>query len=183
MGTAERASRLALAGLASSLLVLGACDSPPAGERSGTLQISGPVGTEYSVHPRFEAEGRTIVEGCCSFAAADSSVRRLEGDVDGREVSGPGYRAIISFGNGLARAAATPGPAPTVSQLDGVKLEKRVVEKGESSEPHFHYRAIVPLDARAKARNVREPGLEITGWCDRPSACAKLAAILDSVRF
>jgi hypothetical protein len=182
MGTAERASRLAFMGLASGLLVLGACDSPPAGERSQTRRISGPLGNEYSVHPRFEAEGRTIVEGCCSFAVAGSSVRRLEGDVDGREITGPGYRAIVSFGNGLARADMSRPPS-SVSQLDGVRLEKRVAEGGGSSEPNFLYRAIVPLDARARARNVLEPGLEITGWCERPSDCARLAAILDSVRF
>ena len=182
MGSAERASRLALAGLASSLLVLGACDSPPGGERSDNRQISGPVGTEYSVHPRFQAEGRTIVAGCCSFEAAGASIRRLEGDLDGREVKGPGYRAIISFGNGLARAAA-PGAPSSVSLLDGVKLEKRVVEGGKAGEPRVSYRALVPLDDRAKARNVLEPGLEITGWCDSPSACARLGAILDSMRF
>jgi hypothetical protein len=70
-----------------------------------------------------------------------------------------------------------------VSQLDGVTLEKRVVEGGKPSEPRFLYRAIVPLDERARAGNVREPGLEIAGWCDSPSACARLAAILDSLRF
>jgi hypothetical protein len=182
MVSAKRAPCLAFVGLGSSLLVLGACDSPPAGERSGSRQISGPVGTEYSIHPRFEAEGRTVVEGCCSFAAAGSSIRRLEGDVDGREVRGPDYRAIISFGNGLARTAP-PNASATVSEVDGVKLEKRIVEGEEASEPRFRYRAIVPLDARAKARNVREPGLEIAGWCSRPSSCDKLAAILDSVRF
>jgi hypothetical protein len=185
MGSAKRVSSLAFAGLGSSLLVLGllvlgACDSPPAEER--TPQISGPVGLEYSIHPRFEAEGRTVVEGCCSFAAAGASIRKLEGDVDGREVEGPGYRAIVSFGNGLARTAAA-GPPATVSTLDGVKLEKRIAEGGKLGEPRFLYRAIVPLDAQARARNVREPGLEITGWCSSASACEKLAAILDSVRF
>jgi hypothetical protein len=182
MGSAKRNSRLAFAGLASGLLVLGACDSPPAGERSGNRQISGPVGTEYSVHPRFNADGRTIVEGCCSFAAAGTSIRRLEGDVDGRELEGPGYRALISFGNGLARADE-PGPPTTISQVDGVTLEKRVVEGGKAGEPRFLYRAIVPLDDQAKARNVREPGLEVTGWCSDLTSCERLAAILDSVRF
>lgn len=182
MGSAEEASVLGLIGLGSCLLVLGACDAPPAGERSRTREISGPVGSEHDVHPLFPTEGREALAGCCSFAVGGATVRRLEGDVDGREIRGADYRAIISFGNGLARAS-NPAHSPAVFRIDGVTLEKRVQRSAQASEPRFLYRAIVPLDAQARARNIRDPGLEITGWCSSPSGCDKLAEILDSIRF
>jgi len=134
------------------------------------------------VHPVFPTKGRMVVAGCCSFVVGDAKVKRLEGDVDGRQIEGAGYKAIVSFGNGIARpdASAMPG---TTSQIDGVTLRKSVLKPAEADESRVIYRAAVALDEQAKAQNIANPGLEITGWCSSDAACDKLTAIIESIRF
>jgi hypothetical protein len=171
----------AVGGVSACLFALAACGSPPADD-GRQKQLSGPVGTEHSIHPVFPTNGLLALAGCCSFDVGDAKVQRLEGDVDGRLVQGLGYKAIISFGNGLARSngPALPG---TVLQVDGVTLVKSAPKLVKPTDPRVIYRATVPLDEKARERNIANPGLEISGWCSSETACQKLTEVIETIRF
>jgi hypothetical protein len=167
---------------AACVMVLAACGPSSGDDNQRKTQLSGPVGLEHSVHPVSPTQGRMAVAGCCSFVVEDAKVQRLEGDVDGRQIEGAGYRAIISFGNGVARPDEPQTPA-TVRQIDGVPFNKIVVKSARPGEPRLVYRATVPLDDQAKARNIANPGLEIVGWCSSELACDRLTKMIESIRF
>ena len=178
----ERIRLPGAAGLSACLLALAACGPSAEEDSQRKAQLSGPVGLEHSVHPVFPTEGRMAVAGCCSFVVGDVEVWRLEGDVDGRKIEGAGYEAVVSFGNGIARAGV-PGVPTTAWQIDGVTLRKSVLESTNAGGPRFIYRATVPLDDQAQARNIANPGLEIIGWCSTEPACGELTAMVESIRF
>lgn len=71
-------------------------------EEPRSIELSGPIGTEHSVHPRHETTGWTILRGCCCFDTSSARVIRLEGDVEGRRIEGDGFWIEVSFGNGIA---------------------------------------------------------------------------------
>lgn len=176
MARSETAWPVALA-----CLVLVACNNDAAQDKGSEVRISGPVGTEYSVHPVFHGTGRERIAGCCSFVANRDNIRKLEGDLDGREIVGDGFHATLGFGPGAISRQVPPGGSK--STIDGVEVVKHIVEKPAPKEPSFTYTAVVPLNAEAEAKNIDSPELEILGWCDDARSCGELRQILDSLRF
>lgn len=145
-------------------------------------RITGPVGTEYSIHPIFEATGRERIAGCCSFETGTAKVRKSDTiDLDGREIVGEGYHATFSFGTGAISMRRTTEASQ--SEIDGVELAKHFDEKPELQQPNFVYTALIPLNAEADAKKIDPPELEILGWCEDRQSCGELRQILDSVRF
>lgn len=145
------------------------------------MRLSGPVGTEYSVHPKFEGAGRERIAGCCSFEPGTSSVKKLEGDLDGREVVGKGFHATFSFGPGAVTRRNGSKGSKTV--IDGVELTRFADEKPASGGPNVIYTAVVPLNAEAEKRRIDPPGLEIAAWCEDSRSCAEMSKILGTLRF
>jgi hypothetical protein len=150
-------------------------------EREKETRLSGPVGTEYSVHPKFEGAGRERIAGCCSFEPGTSSVKKLEGDLDGREVVGKGFHATLSFGPGAITRRDNPKGSKAV--IDGVELFRYADEKPASGAPNVIYTAVIPLNAEAEKRRIDSPGLEILAWCEDSRSCAEMSKVLDTLRF
>lgn len=162
-------------------LALAGCDRGSDKEPRPT-ELSGPVGTEYSIHPRNVTGDRLLIAGCCTFDVGRARTTKLEGDVDGRMVEGDGYRVEISFGNGLARRPLSTAALSTLN-IDGVTLRKfRPASPGEN-EPELLYAAIIPLDADAQRRRVRSPGLEIRAWCATAASCEAATRMVEGIRF
>jgi hypothetical protein len=148
---------------ASALLALAclgavACKPDAAKKSQSDIRISGPVGTEYSVHPVFEGAGRNRILGCCSFAVGKAKVRKLEGDLDGREVVGMGFHATLSFGPDAISSRFVRGGRKF--RIDGVEVSKDVVENPGPQEPTFVYTALVPWNSEARAKKIVYPELE-----------------------
>lgn len=167
--------------LALTCLALVACNKDATKDKGSEIRISGPVGTEYSIHPVFDGTGRERIAGCCSFVTGRAKVRKLEGDLDGREIIGEGYHATLGFGPSGVSGQVPPGGSK--STIDGVEIVKHVVEKPAPKKPTFVYTAVVPLNAEAEAKKIDFPELEVLGWCEDARSCGELRQILDSVRF
>ena len=165
------------------IAALAGCDRGSDKEPRPT-ELSGPVGTEYSIHPRVKVGDRLLIEGCCTFDVGRARITKLEGDVDGHMVEGNGYRVEISFGNGLARRPLSAAVLSTLS-IDGVALSKFRLANPGRKEPDLLYTAIVPLDAEAQRRRVRvrSPGLEVRAWCRTAEGCQAATRLIEGVRF
>ena len=178
---ADRGKASIGAGWLLACIALAGCDRGSDKEPRST-ELSGPVGTELSVHPRNVAGDRLLIAGCCTFDVQDAQVTKLEGDVDGRMVEGNGYRVEISFGNGLARRPLST-TAPSTLNIDDVTLRKFRPASAGQKEPDLLYAAIVPLNAEAQRRRVRSPGLEVRAWCATPAGCQAATRLVEGIRF
>lgn len=169
---------------AASLLAcvaLAGCDRGSDKEPRST-ELSGPVGTEYSIHPRNRGGDRLLIAGCCTFDVGSARIIKLEGDVDGRMVEGDGYRVEISFGNGMARRPLSAATYSTLN-IDGVALRRFRPTSHGKNEPDLLYAAIIPLDAEADRRRVRSPGLEVRAWCTSSERCRAATRMIEGVKF
>ncbi len=178
---ADRGKASTGAGWLLAFIALAGCDRGSEKEPRPT-ELSGPVGTEYSIHPRNVAGDRRLIAGCCTFDVGQARITKLEGDVDGRMVEGEGYRVEISFGNGLARRPLSAA-APSTLNIDGVTLRKFRPASPGQKEPDLLYAAIVPLDAEAQRRRVRSPGLEVRAWCATTASCQAATRLVEGIRF
>jgi hypothetical protein len=151
-------------------------------KESRSTVLSGPVGTEYSAHPKIPPGDRLVLAGCCSFDVRGTRVTKLEGDVDGRLIESPGFRIEVSFGNGLARPRPEPSPT-TLLNIDGVSLFRAAGPRAARGEARFIYWAIVPLEPKARTAAIQSPGLEVKAWCTDARGCSAATRIIEGVRF
>jgi hypothetical protein len=178
MVQADRALGMVL--VAAIATALAGCERKPADAQKDTI-VSGPVGLEYSVHPTFREDGRETIAGCCSFNVADAQVLKLEGDVDGRDVTGRNYRAVFNFGGRFVTNARQEGTSLTT--IDGVQLYKVVDPNTRSTEPRIRVWATIPLSAEGDRNRVAPPKFEASGWCEEPDGCQRLERLFQSLRF
>lgn len=65
---ADRGKASTGAGWLLAFIALAGCDRGSEKEPRPT-ELSGPVGTEYSIHPRNVAGDRLLIAGCCTFVS------------------------------------------------------------------------------------------------------------------
>jgi hypothetical protein len=178
-GSMVRAKSKLVFGAVAYLAIASCGDS--SNEKEKKTRLSGPVGTQYSVHPKFEGVGRERIPGCCSFEPGAATVKKLEGDLDGREVVGKGYHATFSFGSGAISRSNVPKGSKTV--IDSVELFRHADMKSATGGANITYAAIVPLSSEAEKRRIDPPELEIIASCEDRVSCAEMKKMLDTLRF
>lgn len=170
--------RADLCGLALSVgVLLAACNQRNDEQQAAPKRFSGVIDDRYYVHPRVRGNGRTVVEGCCTFEIGRAQVTQLPGDVDGRLVRGQGYQLEIAFGNRLAPL----GPEFKSSRqrsLDGVN-----VTEFKAGSQQYAMQATVPLADEAARQGIDFPQIQTVGRCETAEGCRELERVLGSIRF